>query len=92
MFRYLNTSGNGRLLSDEFLNIYDATVLTWEPQYSNVPWYHMAWPPLQILCQGAHAAINWAYFETLVCKLHILFFTNLTLLNLLICNMIVIDI
>ncbi|OXU24398.1 hypothetical protein TSAR_012887 [Trichomalopsis sarcophagae] len=66
MFRYLNISGSGALTCDEFLNIYDATVLRWEPQYSSVPWYHMTWPPLQILCQGAHAAISWAYFETLV--------------------------
>ncbi|XP_011497956.1 PREDICTED: two pore calcium channel protein 1-like isoform X3 [Ceratosolen solmsi marchali] len=66
MFRYLNISGNGVLSSDEFLNVYDATVLTWEPQYSSVPWYHMTWPPLQIFCQGAHAAIAWPYFETLV--------------------------
>ena len=69
MFRYLNVSGTGTLTSDEFLNVYDATVLTWEPQYSSIPWYHMAWPPLQILCQAAHAAISWTYFESLVCKL-----------------------
>ncbi|XP_014213828.1 two pore calcium channel protein 1-like isoform X2 [Copidosoma floridanum] len=66
MFRYLNISGSRFLTSDEFLNVYDATVLTWDPQYSSVPWYHMAWPPLQILCQGAHAAINWRYFESLI--------------------------
>lgn len=68
MFRYLNISGNGVITSDEFLNIYDATTLTWEPQYTNVPWYHMAWSPLQFLCQGANAAISWRYFESIVCK------------------------
>ena len=68
MFRYLNISGNGCLTSDEFLNVYDATVLTWELQYSNIPWYNMSWKPLQFLCQGANAVITWPYFETLICK------------------------
>ncbi|XP_076665106.1 two pore segment channel 1 isoform X1 [Andrena cerasifolii] len=66
MFRHLNASGGGALSAEEFLNIYDTIILQWEPQYSTVPWYHSTSQPLQILCTGAHAAIRWAYFETLM--------------------------
>ncbi|XP_012251798.1 two pore calcium channel protein 1-like isoform X2 [Athalia rosae] len=66
MFRHMNVAGNGTLSSDEFIEVYDATTLQWDPQYSSIPWYHAAWQPLQILCKGAHAAIVWPYFETLV--------------------------
>ncbi|XP_043497418.1 two pore calcium channel protein 1-like isoform X1 [Polistes fuscatus] len=66
MFRYMNVSGSGALNSEEFLVIYDATMLQWEVEYSNIPWYHSAWQPLQMLCVGAHTAIRWTYFESLV--------------------------
>ncbi|XP_046418336.1 two pore calcium channel protein 1-like isoform X1 [Neodiprion fabricii] len=66
MFRHMNVSGTGTLSSDEFVEVYDATTLEWDPQYSSIPWYHAAWQPLQILCKGAHAAIVWPYFETVV--------------------------
>ncbi|XP_031828550.1 two pore segment channel 1 isoform X2 [Nomia melanderi] len=66
IFRHLNASGTGVLSSQEFLNIYDTITLQWEPQYSSVPWYHGASQPLQILCNGAHAAIRWSYFETVM--------------------------
>ncbi|XP_015608738.1 two pore calcium channel protein 1 isoform X2 [Cephus cinctus] len=67
MFRYMNSSGSGALNVDEFVNVYDATTLQWELQYSSIPWYHAAWQPLQILCTAAHAAIIWPYFESIVC-------------------------
>lgn len=66
MFQHLNASGSGVLSSEEFLNVYDTIMLQWEPQYSTVPWYHSSSRPLQILCTGAHAAIRWPYFETLM--------------------------
>ncbi|CAB0035202.1 unnamed protein product [Trichogramma brassicae] len=66
MFRYLNTSGSGYLTSDEFLNIYDATVLKWDLHYTSIPWYKMVWKPMQILCQSAHTIVNWPYYESLV--------------------------
>ncbi|XP_014225608.1 two pore calcium channel protein 1-like isoform X2 [Trichogramma pretiosum] len=66
MFRYLNTSGSGYLTSDEFLNIYDATVLKWDLHYTSIPWYKMVWKPMQILCQSAHTIVNWSYYESLV--------------------------
>ncbi|KZC12738.1 PREDICTED: two pore calcium channel protein 1-like [Dufourea novaeangliae] len=66
MFRHLNASGSGVLSSEEFLNIYDTTILQWEPQYSSVPWYHSTSQPMQILCTGAHAAIRWSYFESVM--------------------------
>lgn len=62
----MNTSGSGALNSEEFLCVYDAITLQWEPQYSTVPWYHTTWQPLQTLCTAAHAAIRWPYFEILV--------------------------
>lgn len=68
MYQHLNASGSGVLSAEEFLNIYDTIILQWEPQYSTVPWYHSTSQPLQILCTGAHAAIRWPYFETLMCK------------------------
>ncbi|KAH0552146.1 hypothetical protein KQX54_006200 [Cotesia glomerata] len=66
MFRHLNSSNSGALSCEEFLMVYDVTTLEWEPQYSGIPWYHTAWPPLQMLCNGAHIAIRWPYFETFV--------------------------
>ncbi|KAK0159692.1 hypothetical protein PV327_010782 [Microctonus hyperodae] len=66
MFRHMNGSGSGALSCEEFLAVYDVTTLEWEPKYSGIPWYHAAWHPLQILCTGAHSAIMWPYFETLV--------------------------
>ncbi|OAD53411.1 Two pore calcium channel protein 1 [Eufriesea mexicana] len=66
MFQHLNASGSGVLNVEEFLNIYDTIILQWEVQYSTVPWYHSTSQPLQILCTGAHAAIRWPYFETLM--------------------------
>ncbi|XP_034946569.1 two pore calcium channel protein 1-like isoform X2 [Chelonus insularis] len=66
MFRHMNASGSGALSCEEFLSVYDVTTLEWEPQYSGIPWYRTTWPPLQMLCTGAHAAITWPYFETVV--------------------------
>ncbi|XP_058791332.1 two pore calcium channel protein 1-like [Phymastichus coffea] len=66
MFQYLNVSNSGTLSWNEFSNVYDATALTWEPQYSSIPWYHSTWSPLQMLCQGAHVVISWRYFESFV--------------------------
>lgn len=68
MFCHMNTSGSGALSSEEFSSIYDAITLQWDLQYSTIPWYRAAWWPLRMLCTGAHAAIKWPYFETLVCK------------------------
>lgn len=68
MYQHLNASGSGVLSVEEFLNIYDTIILQWELQYSTVPWYHSTSQPLQILCTGAHAAIRWPYFESLMCK------------------------
>ncbi|XP_014475943.1 PREDICTED: two pore calcium channel protein 1-like isoform X1 [Dinoponera quadriceps] len=66
MFCHMNVSGSGALNCEEFLSIYDTTTLQWELQYSNIPWYRTTWWPLQVLCTGAHIAIKWPYFETLV--------------------------
>ncbi|XP_033198710.1 two pore segment channel 1 isoform X1 [Bombus vancouverensis nearcticus] len=66
MYQHLNASGSGVLSVEEFLNIYDTIILQWELQYSTVPWYHSTSQPLQILCTGAHAAIRWPYFESLM--------------------------
>lgn len=68
MFCHMNVSGSGALNCEEFLSIYDTTTLQWELQYSNIPWYRTTWWPLQVLCTGAHTAIKWPYFETLVCE------------------------
>lgn len=68
MFCHMNTSKNGALTREEFLSIYDATKLQWNLQYTNLPWYHTTWWPLQILCTAIHSVIKWSFFETLVCK------------------------
>lgn len=68
MFRHMNASGTGALSCDEFLSVYDVTTLQWEPQYSSIPWYHTAWKPVQMLCNGANVAIMSPYFEAIVCK------------------------
>ncbi|XP_020294298.1 two pore calcium channel protein 1-like [Pseudomyrmex gracilis] len=66
MFCHMNTSKNGALTREEFLSIYDATKLQWNLQYTNLPWYHTTWWPLQILCTAIHSVIKWSFFETLV--------------------------
>ncbi|XP_063218915.1 two pore calcium channel protein 1-like isoform X2 [Bacillus rossius redtenbacheri] len=66
MFKELNVSGSGSLSLEEFYSVYDAALLRWEPQFSHIPWFHTTWPPLQKLCQLAHDAVNWQYFEPCV--------------------------
>lgn len=58
MFQYLNVSGSGTLSWNEFQNVYDATVLTWEAQYSSIPRY-----------QAAFAAISYPHFGTFIYSL-----------------------
>lgn len=82
MYRYMNVSGNGLLTSAEFHSVYDAESLKFEPEYPNIPWYHNAWPPLQFVCQKAHSAIQWPYFEYLVCKHSSTFASHVTLYRL----------
>ena len=60
-------SGSVGLTSEEFLNVYDASALRWEAQYNNVPWYHMSWFPVQVICQVANAMIASPYYESIVC-------------------------
>ncbi|XP_072156093.1 two pore channel protein 1 isoform X2 [Bemisia tabaci] len=73
MYKYLNTSRTGVLTMDEFYNVYDAVLLNWEAQYSNIPWYHSAWMPLQSLCQLCLNVVRWNYFEHIV---YVLILTN----------------
>ncbi|XP_075219021.1 two pore calcium channel protein 1-like isoform X4 [Lycorma delicatula] len=63
MFKQMNVSNTGYLCPSEFYNIYDSVTLKWEPQYSNIPWYHSTWIPLQNLCQLAHNIVTKRYFE-----------------------------
>lgn len=70
MFKQMNVSNTGYLSSSEFYNIYDSVMLKWEPQYSNIPWYHSTWIPLQNLCQLAHNMVTKRYFEHAISQYH----------------------
>lgn len=68
MFHHLNTTNTGYLTCDEYENIYDSITLQWEAQFSNIPWYHTAWQPIQALCNVANKIIMWPHFETGICE------------------------
>jgi len=68
MFRYLNTSGTGSLTIEEFYGIYDAVMMTWQPQALDTPWYFTASPTVQRICQTANSIISWPYFDHIFCK------------------------
>lgn len=74
MFRYLNTSGSGSLTIEEFYGIYDAVMMTWQPQALDTPWYFTASPTVQKICQTANSIISWPYFDHIFCNE--LFFLN----------------
>lgn len=71
IFRQLNTTNNGLLTQDEFLNIYDATTLKWRNKNPIDPWFSAAWPPLRTFCRGSRNLVSWKYFEHFVCKYEI---------------------
>lgn len=66
MFWQLNSSHNGTLTLDEFINIYDATRLKWRLKDPIDPWFSAAWPPLRSICRATRAIVTWCYFEHLV--------------------------
>uniref|UniRef100_A0A8D8TKZ2 Two pore calcium channel protein 1 n=2 Tax=Cacopsylla melanoneura TaxID=428564 RepID=A0A8D8TKZ2_9HEMI len=66
MFAYLNTSRSGSLSMNEMYRVYDAVMMTWQPQYSHIPWYHNTHESIQTVCTRLHEAINWPYFEHIV--------------------------
>jgi len=68
MFKELNTSGSGSLSLEEFYSVYDAVMLKWEAQFSQIPWFHTTWAPLQTFCQFTHDFVTWKYFDYIVCK------------------------
>ena len=68
MFHYLDPNGVGALTQEDFYRIYDAVMLSWEPQFSHIPWFHTAWPPLQSILQRTHDLVHWKHFELLMCK------------------------
>lgn len=68
MFRYLNTSGTGSLTIEEFYGIYDAVMMTWQPQVLDTPWYFTASPTVQKICQTANSIISWPYFDHIFCN------------------------
>jgi len=77
MFKELNASGSGSLSLEEFYSLYDAVMLKWEAQFSQIPWFHTTWAPLQTFCQFTHDFVTWKYFDYIVCKhLDILSNTN----------------
>ena len=47
MFWQLNSSHNGTLTLDEFINVYDAITLKWKLKDPIDPWFSAAWPPLR---------------------------------------------
>lgn len=68
MFKQLNSSGSGGISLDEFYSIYDANMLRWEAQFSQIPWFHHTWEPLQLICRYSHVVVTWPYFEHIICE------------------------
>lgn len=69
MFAYLNKSHTGYLTMEEMYGVYDAVMMTWQPQYSHIPWYHNTMESVQTVCTHLHELINWTYFEHVVYSL-----------------------
>lgn len=68
MFHYLDSSGSGALSQEDFYRVYDAVMLSWEPQFAQTPWFHTAWPPLQSVLQRMHDLVHWRHFEIVICN------------------------
>ncbi|KAK7873151.1 hypothetical protein R5R35_006372 [Gryllus longicercus] len=66
MFKELNTSSSGTLSLEEFYSVYDAALLKWDAQFSQIPWFHTTWAPVQTMCQLAHDLVTWKYFEYII--------------------------
>lgn len=66
MFHYLDSSGSGALSQEDFFRVYDAVMLSWEPQFAHTPWFHTAWAPLQSVLQRTHDLVHWKHFEIVV--------------------------
>lgn len=68
-FKVLDSSGRGRLELSEFLGVYEAVALRWQPcGEGQQPWFRSAQHPARILGEAARSVYDWKYFETLVCK------------------------
>ncbi|GJQ79890.1 hypothetical protein Trydic_g18337 [Trypoxylus dichotomus] len=66
MFRLMNTTGDGALTSEQFMNIYDVAHLKWHMKDPPDPWFSAAWPPLRCFCRAARRLILWPYFDHVV--------------------------
>ncbi|PNF19757.1 Two pore calcium channel protein 1 [Cryptotermes secundus] len=66
MFKELSATGTCSLSLEEFYSVYDAVTLKWEAQFSQIPWFHTTWAPLQTFCQFTHDFVTWKYFEYIV--------------------------
>lgn len=73
MYKQLNASGGEGLTLQEFYSIYDANELHWEAQFSQIPWFHATWEPLQLICRYANDFVHWPYFEHIICKFQIIY-------------------
>jgi len=68
MFRYLDRSSEGTLSEEDFDHVYDAVMLSWEPQSSSAPWFRTAWEPLQRVLQVTHDIMQWKRMEDIISK------------------------
>ncbi|XP_037502999.1 two pore channel protein 1 [Rhipicephalus sanguineus] len=67
MFKTMDTAQNGFLSQEEFLQVYEASKLTWERKWSDYPWFNELKRPFERkLFEGAYKVITWKWSNVII--------------------------
>ncbi|XP_077509809.1 two pore channel protein 1-like [Amblyomma americanum] len=67
MFKSMDTAKNGFLSQEEFLQVYEASKLTWERKWSDYPWFNELKRPFERkLFEGAYKVITWKWSNVII--------------------------
>lgn len=67
MFKSMDTAKNGFLSQEEFLQVYEASKLTWERKWSDYPWFSELKRPFERkLFEGAYKVITWKWSNVVI--------------------------
>ncbi|XP_029823092.2 two pore calcium channel protein 1 isoform X1 [Ixodes scapularis] len=67
MFKTMDVSRNGFLSQEDFLQVYEASTLSWERKWSDSPWFsELKRPCEKKLFQGAYRLITWKWSNVII--------------------------
>lgn len=67
MFKTMDVTRNGFLSQEDFLQVYEASTLTWERKWSDSPWFsELKRPCEKKLFQGAYRLITWKWSNVII--------------------------